>query len=105
MFLPLVNRADVSVIQDLFRTIGGRRHASQVRLDILNVGNLLNSDWGVGQRLIRNQILTNAAADARGRPTYRLALVGGELLTRSFEKTASLSDVWSMMVSFRYTFN
>lgn len=105
VFLPIVSRMDVSVMQDVFRTLGGRRHAVQVRLDILNFGNLLNSDWGVGQRLIRNQILTNPSVDSQGRSTYRFAVVGGELLSRSFEKTAFSSDVWSMMVSLRYTFN
>jgi hypothetical protein len=105
VFLPLVKRADVSVMQDLFATLSGRRHSGQIRLDILNFGNMLNSDWGVGQRLIRNQILTNGAADPQGRATYRLAVVNNELLTNSYEKTSGFTDVWSMMVSFRYTFN
>jgi hypothetical protein len=105
VFLPLVKRADVSVIQDLFASLAGRRHSGQIRLDILNFGNMLNSDWGVGQRLIRNQILTNGAADNQGRATYRLAVVNNELLTNSYEKTSGFTDVWSMMISFRYTFN
>ena len=41
-------------------------------LDIQNFGNLLNSNWGVGQRVIRNQILTNPGVDAQGRATYRI---------------------------------
>jgi hypothetical protein len=105
VFLPMFSRMDLSVMQDLFANLGGRRHSGQVRLDINNFGNLLNSDWGVGDRLIRNQILTNAAVDAQGRATYRLAVVNNELLTRSFETTAGSSDVWSMLISFRYTFN
>jgi hypothetical protein len=104
VFLPLVNRADLSVTQDIFTTLKGRRHAFQVRADILNFGNLLNSDWGVGQRLIRNQILTNGAADAQGRATYRLVVVNSELLTRSLETTTFQSDVYSFMISLRYTF-
>jgi hypothetical protein len=99
---------DLSVTQDLFANIGGKRNAFQFRIDILNFGNLLNSDWGVGQRLIRNQILTNGAADAQGRATYRLAVVDNELLTRSYETTTLLSpiaDVYSFMISLRYTFN
>ena len=99
------DRADLSITQDLFTNIRGRRNAFQLRVDILNLGNMLNSDWGVGQRLIRNQILTNGAADAQGRATYRLVVVNNELLTRSFETTASLSDVFSFMISLRYTFN
>jgi hypothetical protein len=105
VFLPLVNRADLSVTQDLFTSIRGRRHSFQIRADILNFGNLLNSDWGVGQRLIRNQILTNGGADAQGRATYRLAVVNNALLTHSYETTTFLSDVYSFMISLRYTFN
>jgi outer membrane receptor protein involved in Fe transport len=105
VFLPIVQRADLSVTQDIFASLNGRRHAFQIRADILNFGNLLNSDWGVGQRLIRNQILTNGGADAQGRATYRLAVVNNELLTRSLETTTFLSDVYSFMISLRYTFN
>jgi hypothetical protein len=105
VFLPIVSRADLSVTQEVFANIRGRRNGFQIRADVLNVGNLLNSDWGVGQRLVRNQILTNATADAQGRATYRLAVVGNELLTRSFETTTFSSDVWSVMFSLRYTFN
>jgi hypothetical protein len=71
----------------------------------LNFGNLLNSDWGAGQRLIRNQILTNGGADSGGRATYRLAAVNSQLLTRSLESTTFSSDVFSFMISLRYSFN
>ena len=40
-----------------------------------------------------------------GRATYRLVVVNNELLTRSFETTASQNDVFSFMISLRYTFN
>ena len=105
IFLPLVHRMDLSVTQDLFANIGGKRNAFQIRLDMLNFGNLLNSNWGVGQRLIRNQILTNGGADTQGRATYRLAVVDNQLLTRSYETTTLLTDVYSFMISLRYTFN
>jgi hypothetical protein len=105
VLLPLVHRVDLSVAQDVYATIRGTRNAFQIRADILNFGNLLNSDWGVGQRLIRNQILTNGAADTLGRMTYRLAVVNNELLTRSLETTAFSTDVWSFMISLRYSFN
>src|SRR5439155_14926069 len=118
LFYPLVKRMDLSVIQDVFRNIGGRRHAGQIRLDINNFGNLLNHNWGVGQIPIAlsnggDRILTNPAPDAQGRLSYRLATVTGasgtELISRTFQTTASLSnpsnaDVFIMMVSFRYTF-
>ena len=112
LFLPRAQRLDLSVLQDVFRNVAGRRNAGQIRLDITNFGNLLNSDWGVGQRMVLPvtaangaQILTNAAADAQGRASYRLALVNNQLVTNSFQTTTTLGDVFQFMVSFRYSFN
>ena len=104
VFLPFVNRMDLNFTQDLFTKIGGKRHSGQIRLDVQNFGNMLNHNWGVSQRLIQNQILTNAAADASGKVAYRLALVSGELLTKSLQSTTTSSDVYTLMLSFRYTF-
>ena len=50
--LPMVFRLDFSVAQDLFKNLGGARHSLQFRADFLNFSNLLNHDWGVGQRLV-----------------------------------------------------
>ena len=78
----MVCRLDFSVAQDLFKNVGGGRHSLQFRADFLNFCNLLNHDWGVGQRLVENsghQPLTNAAADAQGRARYRLRVVNNEL--------------------------
>jgi outer membrane receptor protein involved in Fe transport len=104
-FLKMVGRMDLSIMQDVFRTIGGQRHTGQIRLDITNFGNLLNSDWGVGERIVQNQILTNATTDAQGRLTYRMARVGGQLPASPRLSTAGISDVYVMMLSFRYGFN
>lgn len=105
VFLPLVYRMDFSLVQDLFTNIAGRRNAFQVRLDVQNFSNLLNSDWGVGQRIAQLQPLTNPAADAQGRATYRLRVVNNQLLSKSLETTTGSNDVYQFMLSFRYTFN
>jgi hypothetical protein len=104
VFQPVVNRLDLSLTQDIFHSIGGRRHAGQIRLDVTNFGNLLNHNWGTSRRIIQNQILTNATVDAQGRATYRLALVNGSLISKSFQTNAGIADVYVMMLSFRYTF-
>jgi hypothetical protein len=102
---PLVHRVDLSIIQDVFHNVGGARHSGQIRLDITNFGNLLNHDWGVGQRLINNQILTSPGADSQGRLTYTMQSASGNLLTSPWQTSAGISDVYVMMLSFRYTFN
>lgn len=110
--MPLFQRADLSITQDLFKDIRGQRNGLQVRADILNVGNLLNSDWGVAQRPLASinnnnqlQILTNPAADAAGRSTYRLAVVNNQLIRNTFQTSAGTGDVWQFMLSLRYSFN
>jgi hypothetical protein len=113
VFLPMVTRMDLSVSQELFANVGGKRNGFQLRLDILNFGNLLNSDWGVGQRLIGSttsppfaaQPLTNPAVDAQGRSTYRLRVVNNELIRESYERTSFLGDVYTIQISLRYNFN
>ena len=112
MFLPMYNRMDLSLIQDIFKNIGGKRNSGQIRFDITNFGNLLNHDWGVIKRMVAPttaangaQILTNSAADAQNRVSYRMAVVNNELLKSSFETGTAVSDVYQFLLSFRYTFN
>jgi hypothetical protein len=111
VFLPMVNRTDLSVTQDVFGKIGGHQHTGQIRLDITNFGNLLNHNWGVGQRLVNTQILTSASADPSGRLSYNLQTSAGNLITNPLQTSATIasisgqaSDVYIMMLSFRYTF-
>ena len=91
-------------MQDLFHKVGGARHSGQIRLDITNFGNLLNKDWGAGRRLVNTQILTAPGADATGALTYNLQTLSGNLITSPLQTSAGISDVYVMMLSFRYTF-
>jgi hypothetical protein len=110
--MPMFNRADLSISQDIFHNVRGQRNAFQLRLDIFNVGNLLNSDWGVSWQQVastntnnQTQILTNPGVDAQGRPTYRLATVNNQLVTASHSRSAFTADVYQWMLSLRYSFN
>ena len=109
---PLVKRIDLSITQDVFHNIGGKRNGGQFRIDFTNFGNMLNHNWGASQRLVvpitaanGAQILTNAAPDAQGRASYRLQVVNNQLVTKTFQTSTTLSDVYQFMLSFRYTFN
>jgi len=111
-WMPMFNRVDVSIMQDIFKNIGGKRNAGQIRFDMTNFGNLLNHNWGVSQRLVLPttaangaQILTSAAADAQGRVSYRMAVVNNELVKSTFQTATALSDVYQFLLSFRYSFN
>ena len=107
VFLPFVKRADFSIQQEVFTDFARRRNSFQIRADIVNVGNLLNKHWGIGQRVLggNGQILTNSGADALGRAIYQLKVVNGELINKTFEPTAGRADVFEVQLGFRYTFN
>ena len=88
---------------------------AQVRLDILNVTNLINKNWGVSQSFVTTQPLIvpttaqGGPANASGATQYRLATVGAgaaaQLITESFRKNVNVSDVWRLQLGVRYTFN
>jgi hypothetical protein len=66
---------------------------------------LLNHNWGVGQRVIRNNILSTPTVDANGALAYRMQVVNNQLVSKTFESTSGLLDVYQFMLSFRYSFN
>jgi hypothetical protein len=110
--MPMFRSTDLSISQDLFHNVGGQRNGFQLRFDILNFGNLLNSKWGVQKRPVaavntnqQLQILTTPGIDAQGRPTYRLAVVNNELIRNTFQTSATTGDVYQFMLSLRYSFN
>jgi hypothetical protein len=92
--------------RDFWVNIGGKRNTIQFRVDIFNIGNMLNSDWGVGRRFITTTPLQARGVDATGTPKYRVA---SQLLTESTRRTydwgASINDVWNLQLGVRYIFN
>lgn len=104
-FLPMIFRADLSLVQEFSQKFLGYKNSLQFRIDILNFTNLLNKNWGVGQTFTTTQPLIARGADANGKALYRLANIGGELIKSSFRKTAFIDDVWRIQLGIRYLFN
>ena len=112
---PWRSQIDVKILQDIFTNLGGKRNSLQLSLDIFNVGNLLNNNWGRVQQLTFNNSsilepvngtsLTTAANSPK--PTFRLVRdnVTGQLLTTAFRDAVSLSSTYYMQVGLRYSFN
>ncbi|CAN5776611.1 carboxypeptidase regulatory-like domain-containing protein [soil metagenome] len=105
LFLPMVFRADLSLAQEVFTDIRGRRNGLQLRADVLNVGNLINSDWGAGYRVTSTSPLTNPSADSQGRLQYRMREINNQLMTETFGRTTGIGDVYRVQLGLRYMFN
>ena len=106
--LPFLHRFDLSVAQDIFIKIAGKRNAFQIRADILNFGNMIDNNWGVSERATNPQLLNFVSRDANNVPTYRLATQrdasGTYLIRDTYQYNSSVFDVWSAQLGIRYTF-
>jgi hypothetical protein len=111
VIMPMVYRADFSFAQQLFTNIKGKRNALEFRVDILNLGNFLHQDWGIGQTfnstppLVVPSAAQGGPVAANGRPQYRLRNFGTDLISSTYRPTAGVSDVWRMQFGLRYIFN
>jgi hypothetical protein len=106
--IPMLHRFDLSVVQDIYLNVKGKRNTLQIRADILNFGNLLNDEWGVSQRATNPAILAFQSV-VNNVPTYKLAtekFADGTtgLITNTYSKNASVFDVWSAQLGIRYIF-
>jgi hypothetical protein len=107
--LPYLHRFDLSVAQDVFVKIGGKKNSFQIRADILNFGNMVDNTFGVSQRATAPQLLNFVSRDVNNIPTYRLQTQrltdGSTVLARdSYQYNSSVFDVWSAQLGIRYTF-
>ncbi|MCL6259003.1 carboxypeptidase regulatory-like domain-containing protein [Aquiflexum sp. TKW24L] len=102
VFLPMVYRADFSASQTLLTS--SKKQNLEFRVDILNVGNLLNSNWGVGQFMTSTSPLVPAGVDANNRPQFRFRNLGNTLISDSFTPSAGAGDVWRLQFGLRYNF-
>jgi hypothetical protein len=110
VIFPLVHRFDLSVTQEFFIKVGGKRNTIQLRADILNAANLLNSEWGLGNNFVNDRPLASAGTTADGVPKFKMATQKFSdgttgLLRDSFVKSKTQFDVWTAQFGIRYIFN
>ncbi len=109
-FLPMVSRLDMSIIQAIKWVSLEKPQTIELRLDILNVGNLFDRKIGQGSHFVSLQplILPTAAeggpVNAAGQPQYKMRVVNGALMSHTFEYNSTLSDVYSIQFGVKYYF-
>ncbi len=115
---PWQNRLDVRLLQDIFTSIGENKNTLQLSVDVFNIGNLLNSNWGTFRTPNVTNPLTFIGYDLQGRPNFNFsyltnpvkgadgAVTSGVPLTSTFRnETGGLSSRWQAQVGIRYLFN
>ncbi|MGE5518751.1 MAG: TonB-dependent receptor [Candidatus Dadabacteria bacterium] len=103
--LPWYNRIDAKVMQEVFHNIGSRRHTLSFSIDILNVSNLINEDWGAHKfATMRNLLVPNNTFTASGAPQFKLNTSGGVFTSQPFQNSLSTSGTYGFQLGLRYTF-
>ena len=118
---------DARLLQDVFTNIGKNRNSLQFSLDVFNIGNLINSNWGVSQSVQRSSPLSLDASSngannfdqATGRPRLQFTPITSTrnvLLDRSVYTTVQTLNVtdryntgetsrYRIQLGLRYSFN
>lgn len=104
-FFPWYHRFDVKILQDIFVNVGGKRNTLQLTADILNFGNLLNSNWGVRKRLTLSNGSILSSRIVANTPVFKMVEAGGVLPTKTFSNVNTTSSTWGLQIGLRYTFN
>ena len=104
---PFVHQFDFRWAHDFDVKIGNTHNRLQLTLDIMNVGNLFNSKWGVaknmsscnnGQVLKVDKIVDNT-------PVFSMMKNGSEYATKTWSFNHSYDQCWKMQIGVKYNFN
>ena len=105
---PWVHRFDLRIAEDFAFNIGNTRHNFQLVFDFMNIGNLLNSKWGVYQtNAISNNsaILKYEGQNAKKQPVFSMYQKDGNYLTQSYDYNYHYGQCWKFQIGIRYLFN
>jgi hypothetical protein len=98
---PWRGKWDVKFLQDYkVKVSGDKTNTIQFSIDILNFGNLLNSDWGIIQQPNNVQPIGVTFDDTTGDPIYSF----NSNQTKTFGYDSSLASRWQAQVGLRYIF-
>jgi hypothetical protein len=99
---PWYNDIDLRILHDIGMNRGGTRHTFQLTLDVLNVANLVNSDWGVRKVASASATspLTLVRFNAAGAPVFNFT--GPD---KTYVDDPGLFSRWRAQLGLRYLFN
>ncbi|MBC8319341.1 MAG: TonB-dependent receptor [Bacteroidetes bacterium] len=99
--LPWFTQIDIKYMHDFKFKIGDKTNIIQLSFDIINFGNLLNSNWGVYKLARTTTPITIQGVNNEGVPYFSF----DENLKESYIQDVSIKSKWQMQFGVRYIFN
>ena len=108
VYSPWVHRVDFAYKHDFKLNVGKTTHRLQVSLDVKNVLNIFNSEWGVAKymnsTLNDGRILRYEKTDAQGYPVFSTpSAVSAK--TETWVPNYSIGQCWYASIGIKYMFN
>ena len=108
-YAPWVHRFDFRFAQDFSVKVGNTKHALELSVDIMNIGNLFNSKWGVMKNMSTcnsGKILKYEGVNTLNQPVYSLWRDSkGNAPTKTWEYNHNDSQCWQLQIGVKYIFN
>jgi len=112
---PFFKQLDLNITQDIYIKSGKDRHTLRLSMDLLNVGNFLNRNWGLRKTYNLNNFLRYEGQGADGKtPSYSFTYLDAANqvpLTSTWTNTTNInaatgaSSRYQMQFGIRYLFN
>lgn len=105
---PWRNQFDFRLTQEIFRDFGKTKNSIQFSVDIFNVGNLLNKNWGNVNFVNNAAILVPqnvSSINAVTKPTFKLNSANGDIVRTTFGTSQTISSTFYAQFGLRYNFN
>ncbi len=106
---PWVHRFDFRWAHDFTLNIGNTKHVLQLSADIENLGNLINSNWGVAKNMTpanNGALLKYEGKNEANQPTFSLYRdSSGKAPTKTWEYNRAWNQAWRIQFGVKYYFN
>jgi hypothetical protein len=103
-FAPWYNRIDANILQDFYIKANGVKHTLQFSATVINLPNLLNSNWGIQKQTTFSNPLTLTGVDAAGVPSYNMRQLNGKLVSTPFQDVLTTGTTYSILLGAKYIF-
>ena len=109
---PWVNKFDLRIMEEFEFMAGKTKNAIQISFDFMNIGNLINSNWGVSKTMVDcnyGKILTYDAKATKANgmvPTFSMWKnnATGEYPTYTYSTYFNNNQCWQLQLGVKYIF-
>lgn len=105
---PWTHRFDLRLMEEFQFNVGRTKHAIQLSFDFMNIGNLLNSKWGVQKTnwcSNSSRILKYEGMNDNKQPVFSMNKMNGEYISQSYDFYRVDTECWQFQIGLKYIFD